>query len=147
MTDECKLVLISNFKDFKGPNYIFMKEKYEKERERELHNDGSSVNLSRKGSNSTSVIFDVESKIPISFGYISKEFKKPLSVQICGSFDKWQVRHPLSYDPLRNKWGVTLKIKKGTHYYKYIVDGEWSINEDDVTIKDSQGFINNIITV
>ena len=72
---------------------------------------------------------------------------KPSSVQICGSFDKWQVRHPLTYDPLYSKWSVTLKIKKGVHYFKYIVDGEWVVSSADKIVKDSSGIVNNIVSV
>lgn len=71
----------------------------------------------------------------------------PSSVQICGSFDKWQVRHPLILDPLHNKWCVTLKIKKGIYYYKYIVDGQWVFSQVEKTIKDASGYVNNMISI
>jgi hypothetical protein len=85
-------------------------------------------------------------RIPITLIY-SAEKHKPSSVQVCGSFDKWQVRHPLILDPLSNKWTVTLKIKKGTHYFKFIVDGEWVISNLEKTIKDSSGYLNNFISI
>ena len=88
-----------------------------------------------------------EAKIPITFSYHGTEITKPMCVQICGSFDKWQVRHPLTYDPLQNKWSVTLKIKKGSHNYKYIVDGEWFTSNIEKTAKDVNGFFNNVITL
>lgn len=96
---------------------------------------------------SSSTIIDGETRIPITFNYVSDTNHKPSSVQLCGSFDKWQVRHPLTFDPLYNKWSVTLKIRKGTHYYKYIVDGEWVIGKTEKTTKDHSGFINNYITI
>jgi hypothetical protein len=68
-------------------------------------------------------------------------------VQICGAFNNWQVRHPLTYDPVYNKWSVILKIKKGSHMYKYIVDGEWDVSRGEKTIKDNSGFINNFISI
>lgn len=88
-----------------------------------------------------------EARIPITFSYKVMEKSKPSSVQICGSFDKWQVRHPLTYDALQNKWSVTLKIRKGTHYYKYIVDGEWSISDLEKLHTDENGFTNNTISI
>ena len=88
----------------------------------------------------------IEDRVPITFYYVSDK-SKASSVQICGSFDKWQVRHPLIYDPLKDKWSVTLKIKKGTYYYKYIVDTDWLISSIEKTSTDNEGNINNIILV
>jgi hypothetical protein len=91
---------------------------------------------------------DGDTKVSITFTYVNdNQTIKASSVQICGSFDKWQVRHPLTYDPLYNKWSVTLKIRKGTHYYKYIVDGEWVVSKGEKTIKDQSGFLNNFISI
>ena len=49
------------------------------------------------------------------------------TVQLCGSFGNWQVRYPLTYDSNNHQWTTQLKIKKGIHYYKYLVDGQWVI--------------------
>ena len=97
--------------------------------------------------NSQSTLFEGETRIPITLIYSYDEKPKPTSVQVCGSFDKWQVRHPLILDPLSNKWTVTLKIKKGAHFFKFIVDGEWEISKSEKIVKDSSGYINNFITV
>jgi hypothetical protein len=35
------------------------------------------------------------------------------SVEICGSFDDWQVRHQMNFDPFTNQWFVTLHLKPG----------------------------------
>jgi hypothetical protein len=102
------------------------------------------MELKRKNSQST--IVDGEVRIPITLIYTAEK-QKPSSVQVCGSFDKWQVRHPLILDPLSNKWTVTLKIKKGTHYFKFIVDGEWVISNSEKTMKDSSGYLNNFISI
>lgn len=90
---------------------------------------------------------DEEVKIPITFNFLPETLHKPSSVQICGSFDKWQVRHPLTFDPLFGKWSVTRKIRKGIHFYKYIVDGDWVVNKEDKISKDSSGNINNFISI
>jgi hypothetical protein len=101
--------------------------------------------VKRKNSGTTTII-DGEVRVPITFNY-TFDAQKPSSVQICGSFDKWQVRHPLTFDPFSNKWSVTLKIKKGTHYFKFIVDGEWVISKSEKTIKDANGYLNNFISI
>jgi hypothetical protein len=82
----------------------------------------------------------------MSFSY-SDETTKISNVQICGSFDKWQVRHPLKFDPIKNKWEITLKITKGSHWYKYIVDGEWRVNKGEKFFKDENGIFNNFILI
>jgi hypothetical protein len=88
-----------------------------------------------------------ETRIPYMFSYTTEGDKKPASVQICGSFDKWQVRHPLTYDPLKCKWSITLKIKKGKYYYKYIVDGQWVLSKHEKSEKDSSGILNNVVSI
>lgn len=123
---------------FTSKDYVFLSEPFEE--------DGQEPQLKRKGSGTTTVI-DGEVKVPITFNYTSETSKKPSSVQICGSFDKWQVRHPLAFDPIYNKWSVTLKIKKGTHHFKYIVDGNWVVSRTDKTLKDPNGYENNVITI
>ena len=54
--------------------------------------------------------------------------KNTESVQVCGSYDKWNVRHPLTYDKKENLWFVNLTLNRGKIFYKYIVNGEWVIN-------------------
>lgn len=101
--------------------------------------------MNKRGSQPS--IIEGETKIPISFYFTDESITAKInSVQICGSFDKWQVRHPLTFDPICNKWTVTLKIKKGSHFYKYIVDGEWKVSKGEKTIKDDSGFLNNFIS-
>ena len=85
-------------------------------------------------------------RFPISFSF-SEDGKKLSSVQVCGSFDKWQVRHPLTYDPVKNQWNITLKVKKGKYFYKYIVDGQWVVNNKEQTVKESNGIENNTVTI
>ena len=146
--DEISRALITlNYKE-----YIFLKEKvrniinifqFEEEFEKDIGNLG--IVIKRRKSQTT--LIEGESRIPITFTYLNEKQTKPSSVQICGSFDKWQVRHPLTFDPLFNKWSITLKIKKGEHYFKYIVDGTWVISQADKILKDPSGFINNYISI
>ena len=126
--------------------YIFKKEETENyaARQQQL--------LSNKNFNAytiapPSVIVDGEIRIPVSFTYNVDEKHPPQSVQICGSFDKWQVRHPLTLDTLKNQWVVTLKIKRGKYFYKYVVDGNWVINDKEPTFKESNGIVNNVINL
>jgi starch synthase len=59
------------------------------------------------------------------------------SVQLTGSFDKWQIRHPLSYDHAKASWYVTLLLPKGKFFYKFIIDGStWVHSFDHPTERD-----------
>ena len=68
------------------------------------------------------------------------------TVQICGSFDDWQVRHDMSFDPFTNQWFCTLHLKPNEEFcYKYILNGDnWIVNDDDEKKNDGSGNINNV---
>ena len=87
-----------------------------------------------------------EAKISYNFE-INFKSKKPKSVLISGSFDNWSKKHPLIYDISNNTWNISLNLKPGKHYYKYIIDGNWQINIKEKTEKDEKGIINNYIII
>ena len=41
----------------------------------------------------------------------------------------------------------TLQIKKGAHFYKYIIDGSWKINPKEPRMKGNDGIINIAINI
>ena len=41
------------------------------------------------------------------------------------------MKYPLAYDCLHDKWKTIIKLKKGKHYFKFIVDGNWEINPSE----------------
>jgi len=48
----------------------------------------------------------------------------------------------LIYDPLNFRWRVKLSLKRGKYLYKYIINGdEWIVNENEKVVK--QGNITN----
>jgi len=67
------------------------------------------------------------------------------NVQICGSFDNWEERHNMHFDPITVQWYVTLHLKIGEEYlYKYIInDNNWVVNEEEPVRMDDQGNKNN----
>jgi len=127
----------------KDTPYVFKKEETDlyAQKAQKLPKKNIAYNLAPQ-----SIIVDGEMRFPISFSF-SEDGKKLSSVQVCGSFDKWQVRHPLSYDPVKNVWNITLKVKKGKYFYKYIVDGQWVVNKKEQTVKESNGIENNTVTI
>ena len=77
-----------------------------------------------------------------------KYLNEPTSIQICGSFDNWKIRHPLTkHNHIPNTWYVILNIPRGVYKYKYIVDGDWIINTKEEILIEGNGVANNSITV
>ena len=97
--------------------------------------------------NNIIVKFDNEDKNLASVTFMYKiYFRVPKEVFICGEFDNWR-KNPLYYNGDLGKWTCTLKIKKGKYCYKFIVDGNWEINHNEMSICESNGFVNNLIFV
>ena len=72
---------------------------------------------------------------------------QPKVVEISGSFDDWKKRHRLIHYPREKKWEIAIKVKKGKHLYKYIIDGDWQINPREPSEKGDDGIVNNVITL
>ena len=45
------------------------------------------------------------------------------------------------------KFTVTLKLKRGKYFYKYIVDGKWVVNNKEQTYQESDGIVNNMLNL
>ena len=43
------------------------------------------------------------------------------------------------------KWTLTKKLPPGQHQFKFIVDGEWMVNEEYEKATDDMGMVNNVI--
>ena len=70
------------------------------------------------------------------------------SVQLAGSFDKWQIRHPLAFDHAKASWHVTLQLPRGRFYYKLVLDGTtWVHSADHPTERDEGGNVNNLVEI
>jgi glycogen synthase len=70
------------------------------------------------------------------------------SVQLTGSFDKWQIRHALQYDHAKGSWHVTLQLPKGRFSYKFVIDGNtWVHSFDHPSETDASGNINNFVEI
>jgi starch synthase len=86
-----------------------------------------------------------DGKISITFSYKFEKGKQPKTVLLCGSFSNWKEKLPLTFDPLSEKWSITLRLEKGKHLYKYIVNDEWIVNPMERHEKGKDGFVNNIV--
>ena len=87
-----------------------------------------------------------DGKIPITFSFKFEKGKQPHTVLLCGSFSNWKEKIPLKFDPLSDKWCLTIRLEKGKHWYKYIVDDNWIINPMERNEK-KDGFQNNVVEI
>jgi len=87
-----------------------------------------------------------DGKIPITFSFKFEKGKQPHTVLLCGSFSNWKEKIPLKFDPLSDKWCITIRLEKGKHWYKYIVDDNWIINPMERNEK-KDGFQNNVVEI
>lgn len=54
------------------------------------------------------------------------------SVHLCGSFDSWKVQHNMKFDHITNQWFITLHLVRGEHFYKYILNtNTWIVNDEE----------------
>lgn len=70
------------------------------------------------------------------------------SVEVAGLDSGWGQRIPLNFNKEQGLWTLERDLPEGRYEYKYIVDGEWSLNEDElITIPNRDGHINNYVNV
>jgi len=59
---------------------------------------------------------------PQKFSYVTAA---AASVQLVGDFTNWRERPiPLRREP-NGVWRAAVRLEPGTHYYRFLVDGEW----------------------
>lgn len=51
----------------------------------------------------------------IVFKYQTTKLPRPKVVAVVGSFNNWKTIYPMHYDPLLNKWNVTLNLQPGEY--------------------------------
>ncbi|KAJ6983477.1 phosphoglucan phosphatase DSP4, amyloplastic [Populus alba] len=70
------------------------------------------------------------------------------TVEISGLDIGWGQRIPLELDEERKFWILKRELLEGVYEYKYIVDGEWTVNKYElVTTVNRDGHINNYVQV
>ncbi|CAI0466346.1 unnamed protein product [Linum tenue] len=70
------------------------------------------------------------------------------SVEISGLDIGWGQRIPLTLDAEQGKWILEREMLEGRYEYKYIVNGEWTINKNElVTSANKDGHVNNYVEV
>ncbi|XP_061353421.1 phosphoglucan phosphatase DSP4, amyloplastic [Gastrolobium bilobum] len=70
------------------------------------------------------------------------------TVEISGLDIGWGQRVPLDFDDRRGLWFLKRELPEGRYEYKYIVDGEWTCNKDELlTSPNKDGHVNNFVQV
>jgi hypothetical protein len=69
-------------------------------------------------------------------------------VELCGSFNGWKSRLPLTLSVNGDKFETSLPLAPGTYTYKYVIDNiHWIISPEMPSADDGTGVINNVINV
>jgi hypothetical protein len=70
------------------------------------------------------------------------------AVFVAGEFNHWsQTATPLKRDP-NGRWSVTVPLPAGKHAYKFVVDGEWKVDDaNPEQTRDGFGGLNSVMTV
>ncbi|KAK0424791.1 hypothetical protein QR680_008855 [Steinernema hermaphroditum] len=70
------------------------------------------------------------------------------SVFVTGSFVNWESKIALFKEPKDGGWSVQVRLPRGHHEYKFIVDKRWSVDHKrQPTIRDKDGDWSNVIHV
>ncbi|KAI4382675.1 hypothetical protein MLD38_008611 [Melastoma candidum] len=70
------------------------------------------------------------------------------AVQVSGLDIGWGQTLPLLLDEKHGLWILKRELPEGTYEYKYIIDGEWTCNKNElVTTPNKDGHVNNYIQV
>ena len=114
-------------------------------------NNNSSTNITTNINTQSENVSENEDKediyLNISFIYEVEKGKKYNLVQISGSWDNWKEKSELKYDPLNNRWRCIKSLPKGKKFlYKYLLDGNWTVNKNEKM--ETQGdIVNNMIRI
>ncbi|XP_057306944.1 5'-AMP-activated protein kinase subunit beta-2-like isoform X1 [Hydractinia symbiolongicarpus] len=83
----------------------------------------------------------METTVPVVFHweYGGKE------VYLSGSFNDWKTRIPMTFSG--GEFAAIIELPRGTHQFKYLVDGNWIHDPNQKTIDDTFGGRNNVIVV
>jgi len=67
------------------------------------------------------------------------------NVKVAGEFNNWEPQDLNKQED--GSWVVKLSLAPGKYMYKFVVGGEWVVNQDMPTVSDEQGNSNNQIEV
>ena len=75
--------------------------------------------------------------------------EKGKAVYVAGEFNKWDpTAKKMAYKAKEGIYAATLKLAAGTYQYKFVIDGTWCADPENVNaVPNDQGTFNSIVTV
>src|SRR5688572_7335234 len=107
----------------------------------EKYNEGKNISLYGYNQFKNKLPFVVEDSIVSFFLRNNIGAKK---VFLSGSFCNWKPDQ-ISMEKNDSGWTAIVKLAAGKHLYKFIIDGKWNVDDDNVlTESDDHGNVNSI---
>jgi len=77
-----------------------------------------------------------------------KGFPDASRVELAGSFNDWNDSNHWMMEKSQEGWTFKTNLVGGKHFYKFIVDGEWMTDPDNImTEHDWRGYVNSVLFV
>ena len=75
--------------------------------------------------------------------------EKGKAVHVAGEFNKWNpTAKKMAYKAKDGIYAATLKLAAGSYQYKFIIDGTWCADPENVNaVPNDQGTFNSVVTV
>jgi 1,4-alpha-glucan branching enzyme len=75
--------------------------------------------------------------------------EKGKAVYVAGQFNEWDpTAKAMAYKAKEGIYTATIKLAPGTYEYKYVIDGAWCADPENVeAVPNDQGTFNSVITV
>jgi len=84
--------------------------------------------------------------VPVTFTIHAEKGK---AVYLAGEFNQWNpTAKKMAYKAKDGLYAVTLKLAAGTYQYKFVIDGTWCADPENVNaVPNDQGTFNSVVTV
>jgi len=75
--------------------------------------------------------------------------EKGKNVYLAGEFNEWNpTAKKMAYKAKEGLYAATVKLATGTYQYKFVIDGTWCADPENVnSVPNDQGTFNSVITV
>ncbi|CAI2349159.1 unnamed protein product [Caenorhabditis sp. 36 PRJEB53466] len=88
---------------------------------------------------------DKSGECPVVFRWSFTQTAQPRNVQIVGSWDNWSSKIPMVKST--NDFSTIIDLQPGQYEYKFFVDGQWVVDDNQGKTQDSAGNENNMISI
>ena len=65
-------------------------------------------------------------------------------IEFAASFTDWQPQAAM-WSSAAQRWVVRCSVPKGTHHFKWVVNGTWTVDDDQPQAQDDNGNTNNVL--